>query len=72
MHKCFDGADRTIAQLGDLLVGQLPILPEEKHFFLLRPKVYQSIAEALDGFLVFQSLRGRGMVHHRHGIGALE
>src|SRR5262249_31911875 len=38
-HLRLDGAHRAVVQLGDLLVGQVAVLAEEKDLLLLGPQV---------------------------------
>ena len=46
-HLGLDGAHGAVVHLGDLLVGQLAVLAEEKDLLLLGPQVQQRLAELL-------------------------
>jgi hypothetical protein len=58
-HLRLDGAHGRAAQLGDFLIGQAAVLPQEEDFFFLRPQIHQGDADPFQGFAVRQ-LVGRG------------
>src|SRR5579883_3054522 len=60
-HLGLDGADGAAADLGDLLIGQVAVLPEEEDLFFLRPQQQDRPAEGVERFAFFQRLRGPGL-----------
>src|SRR5579864_6875042 len=42
-HLCFDGADRSVALGGDLVVGQIAVLAQQEDFALVGAKTGQRL-----------------------------
>src|SRR6185436_11091011 len=45
-HLRLDGPDRGLAEVGDLLVGEPAVLPQQKHFLLVGAEVEQGCPQA--------------------------
>src|SRR5262249_34980851 len=65
-HLRLDRAHGAVADLGDLLVSQVAVLPEQKDLLFVRPQGQDGPAELLQRFLAFQRLAGCRFVACEH------
>src|ERR671923_312008 len=69
-------SDRAAAQVSDLLVGQIAVLPQQEDLLFFLAEVADGPAQPLERFLMFEDLAGRGILadHGKllgaHGLGA--
>src|SRR5262249_15820033 len=67
-HLRLDGAHGAVGHLGDLLVGQLAVLPEQEDLLFLRAQVQQRLAELLQRLALLQVAGGRRRVGRGHDL----
>src|SRR5205823_3887512 len=58
-HLGLYGPHRAAANLGDLVIGQLAVLPKEENFLFIRPQVHDGQPKPVEGFLVLHHVQGQ-------------